>query len=159
MSVSVSPESEPQGRPPTGSSNKFPVSHVTPPKGNQKYENVYETTPMMKQPCRPIVLTGWAKPYQPSPELLPKSYQPEPEHIAKPRVQEQPLYAQPQKYNVPITPYDTHNVQPSPLPIEPSEPQPLVHPSERRPMTFDQIRSSKISIYDNVQYIDENPEL
>lgn len=32
------------------------------------------------------------------------------------------------------------------------EPQPLVYPSERRPMTFQQTSSSKMSIYDNVQF-------
>lgn len=32
------------------------------------------------------------------------------------------------------------------------EPQPLVYPSERRPMTFQQNSSSKMSIYDNVQF-------
>ncbi|XP_071178294.1 uncharacterized protein LOC143076776 [Mytilus galloprovincialis] len=32
------------------------------------------------------------------------------------------------------------------------EPQPLVYPSERRPMTFQQQSSSKMSIYDNVQF-------
>lgn len=32
------------------------------------------------------------------------------------------------------------------------EPTPLVHPSAKRPMTFDQVSSSKMSIYDNVQF-------
>uniref|UniRef100_A0A8W8LQH0 Uncharacterized protein n=1 Tax=Magallana gigas TaxID=29159 RepID=A0A8W8LQH0_MAGGI len=32
------------------------------------------------------------------------------------------------------------------------EPKPLVYPSARRPITFDQMSSSKMSIYDNVQF-------
>ena len=32
------------------------------------------------------------------------------------------------------------------------EPHPLTYPSARRPMTFDQVSSSKMSIYDNVQF-------
>ncbi|KAJ8312353.1 hypothetical protein KUTeg_009726 [Tegillarca granosa] len=32
------------------------------------------------------------------------------------------------------------------------EPQPLVYPSAKRPMTFEQTSSSKVSIYDNVQF-------
>lgn len=32
------------------------------------------------------------------------------------------------------------------------EPTPLVYPSARRPITFDQMTSSKMSIYDNVQF-------
>lgn len=34
---------------------------------------------------------------------------------------------------------------------EPPPPQPLVQPSQRRPMTFEQISSSKVSLYDNMQ--------
>ncbi|KAL3858167.1 hypothetical protein ACJMK2_012779 [Sinanodonta woodiana] len=38
----------------------------------------------------------------------------------------------------------------NPMYDEPPLPQPLVYPSARRPMTFEQISSSKVSIYDNV---------
>ncbi|KAL4224146.1 hypothetical protein ACF0H5_017599 [Mactra antiquata] len=34
---------------------------------------------------------------------------------------------------------------------DPPPPQPLVQPSQRRPMTFEQISSSKVSLYDNMQ--------
>ncbi|XP_021357193.1 filaggrin-2-like isoform X2 [Mizuhopecten yessoensis] len=35
------------------------------------------------------------------------------------------------------------------------EPQPLVYPSERRPMTFEQTSTSKMSIYDNMYALDK----
>ncbi|XP_060074388.1 uncharacterized protein LOC132554105 [Ylistrum balloti] len=38
------------------------------------------------------------------------------------------------------------------------EPQPLVYPSERRPMTFEQTSTSKMSIYDNMYSLDKLDE-
>lgn len=39
--------------------------------------------------------------------------------------------------------------------VDVPEPQPLVYPSERRPMTFEQTSTSKMSIYDNMYALDK----
>lgn len=48
--------------------------------------------------------------------------------------------------------------QVNPIYDEPPPPQPLVQPSQRRPMTFEQISSSKVSLYDNMQMARKNDD-
>lgn len=47
-------------------------------------------------------------------------------------------------------PSQTHWKTVNPNYDDPPPPQPLVYPSARRPMTFEQLSSSKVSIYDNI---------
>ncbi|XP_059142070.1 uncharacterized protein LOC131929738 [Physella acuta] len=115
------------------------------------YDNPVERTPMLP----------------PKQNQSPNSYHQQ--QMQYQRQQQQDLYAPRQIHQQSLqrqsaaSPYTTHHQQQQQYRTSTSspqqqsggyddipEPQPLVYPSARRPMTFEQVSSSKISMYDNV---------
>ena len=117
------------------SSTQFPVRRHS----DDDYDNAGDMVPMLAYQS-----------YQHSPQSIQQasSYQHSPQSAKQSSTYS---YKQSEQTHQPTPPTQSHWKTVNPNYDEPPPAQPLVYPSARRPMTFEQLSSSKVSIYDNIQ--------